>query len=198
MERHYDAIDFQIHCISSTEGQISSFAQAFYLQNLANVSQALDEAGQNCLVFRVAQDRQIAVPVLRAAKLVWIYFCLKYMKEVHKFSGFIYSDWFACDSMNGEHKALGVSMVNFLLTATNSDLQISIAKDPKQSEADILADWLVGWCNFSRSTGKDSDFAKRFEVLSDRDHGRFDAVHYMRFCGLFSLLQRREDSGVAD
>lgn len=80
--------------------------------------------------------------------------------------------------MNSEHKALGVSMVNFLLTATNLDLQISIAKDPQQPDADILADWLVGWCNFSKSTGALTDFAKRFEVLRDRDPDKLDAFHY--------------------
>jgi hypothetical protein len=178
MERHYDDIDFRIHCISSTEGQISNFSQAFYLQNLENVSQALDAKGKNCLVFQVAKDKQIAIPVLRAAKLLWIYYCLKYTKEVHQLHGFLHSDWFACDSMSGEVKALGVSMVNFLLTATKLDLQISIAKDPKKSEADILSDWLCGWCNFARSTGRTTDLAKRFEALSNRDPSKFDAIHY--------------------
>jgi hypothetical protein len=178
MERNYDDIDFRIQCISSTEGEISNFAQAFYLQNLENVSQALDAKGKNCLVFRVSKDKQIAIPVLRAAKLLWIYFCLKYMKEFHQLDGVLYSDWFACDSMSGEHKALGVSMVNFLLTATKLGIQISIATDPKNSEADILADWLVGWCNFARSTGAATDFAKRFEILRDRDHRKFEAIEY--------------------
>jgi hypothetical protein len=98
------------------------------------------------------------------------------MKEVHQLHGFLHSDWFACDSMSGEVKALGVSMVNFLLTATKLDLQISIAKDPKKS--DILSDWLCGWCNFARSTGATTDLAKRFEALSDRDPSKFDAIHY--------------------
>jgi len=178
IERHYDDIDFRIHCISSTEGQISTFTQAFYLQNLENVSQALDAKGKNRIVFRVDKDKQIAVPVLRAAKLLWIYYCLKYLKEVHQLRGFLYSDWFACDSMSGEVKALGVSIVNFLLNATKLDVQISIAKDPKKSEANVLSDWLRGWCNFSRSTGATTAFAKRFEVLSERDPNKFNAIHY--------------------
>lgn len=178
MERHYDDIDFRVHCISSTEGQISNFTQAFYLQNLENVRQALDAKGKNCLVFQVTKDKHIAIPVLRAAKLLWIYYCLKYMKEVHKLHGFLYSDWFACDSMDSEVKALGVSAVNFLLTTTKLDLQISIAKVPKKSEADILSDWLCGWCNFAGSTGATTDFAKRFEALSDRDPSKFEAIHY--------------------
>ncbi|MBX9658821.1 MAG: hypothetical protein K2X00_09660 [Nitrospiraceae bacterium] len=178
MERHYDDLDFQIHCISSTEGQISNFTQAFYLQNLRNISQALDAKGKPCLVFQVAQDKQISIPVLRAAKLLWIYYCLKYMMEAKQLHGFLYSDWFASDSYSGEVKALGVSMVNFLLTATKLDLQISIAKDPRMSEADILSDWLCGWCNFSRSTGATTEIAKRFEMLSKRDSNKFDAIHY--------------------
>ena len=80
--------------------------------------------------------------------------------------------------MSGEVKALGVSMVNFLLTATKLDLQISIAEDPKKFEADLLSDWLSGWCNFTRTTGATTDFAKRFEALSDRDPSKFDAIHY--------------------
>lgn len=100
------------------------------------------------------------------------------MKEIHQITGFLYSDWFACDSMRGEVKALGVSMVNFLLTATKLNLQISIAEDPKNSEADILSDWLCGWCNFAKSTGATTDFATRLEGLSLRDPSRFDAIHY--------------------
>ena len=80
--------------------------------------------------------------------------------------------------MSGEVKALGVSVVNFLLTATKLDVQISIAKDPRKSEADLLSDWLGGWCNFSRSTGATAAFAKRFEELSERDPSKFDAIHY--------------------
>ena len=178
MEKHYDDIDFRIHCISSTEGRISNFTQAFYLQNLENVSQALDAKGENCLVFRVAKDKTITLPVLRAAKLLWIYYCLKYLKEVHQLHGFLHSDWFACDSESGKNKAVGVSTVNFLLTATNLDLQISIAKDPKNYEADLLSDWLVGWCNFSRGAGLTTDFSKRFEALGERNPSKFEAIHY--------------------
>lgn len=178
VEQHYNDIDFRIHCISSTEGQISNFAQAFYLQNLANVSQAPDAKGKNCLVFRVEESNEIAIPVLRAAKLLWIYYCLKYMMEVHQMHGFLYSDWFACDSTNGKVQALGVSVVNFLLAATKLDLQISIAKDPKDSEADLLSDWLGGWCNFAKSTGATTNLAKRFQALSDRDPSKFEAIDY--------------------
>jgi hypothetical protein len=180
MELHFSDIDFCIHCISSNEGQISNFAQAFYLQNLENISQSVDQRGKNTLVFQVAKDKQIALPVLRAAKLLWIYHCLKYMKEVRQLHGFLYSDWFACDSMSGEVKALGVSMVNFLLNATKMDLQVSIAKDPKNSEADLLSDWLSGWCNFAKGTGAGTDFARQFETLSARDSNKFDAIHFDR------------------
>jgi hypothetical protein len=110
--------------------------------------------------------------------------------EVHQMHGFLHSDWFACDSMGGEVKALGVSMVNFLLTATKLDLQISIAKDPKKSEADLLSDWLGGWCNFSKSVGATTNFAKRFQALSDRDPSKFEAIHYA--CNFEVQSERRQ------
>jgi len=178
MEKHFSDIDFRIHCISSTEGEISNFTQAFYLQNLANIRQALDPNGKTLLIFKVANDKEITIPVLRAAKLLWIYYCLKYMIEVHQLHGLLYSDWFAFDSMDGEVKALGVSIVNFLLSATKLDLQISIAKDPNEFEADLLSDWLVGWCSYARTTNPASDFSQLFDVLSERDPSKFEAIHF--------------------
>jgi hypothetical protein len=178
LDRRFDEMDFLVHCITSTEGQISRFVNAFYLQNLKNITQRLDAKGRNCLVFQVSTNDQIQLPVLQAAKLLWIYFCVKYMKEQHGLEGFIHSDWFACDSYLAPQKALGVSMVNFLLSSSGIGLQVSISKDPKQSEADLLSDWLSGWCNFARSSALDHEFAKRFEALLQRNPNKFAAVHF--------------------
>ena len=78
-------------CISSTESDISYFAQALYLQNLQVISQEPDKRLRNQLVFRLDNGKLVKLPVLRAAKLIWIYFALKYMREVVGLDGFIFS-----------------------------------------------------------------------------------------------------------
>jgi len=178
MDQHFDELDFLVHCISSTEGQISKFANSFYLQNLKNITQRVDAKGRNCLVFQVSTNDQIQLPVLQAAKLLWIFFCVKYMKEQHGLDGFIYSDWFACDSYFTPQKAIGVSMVNFLLASVGIGLQVSISEDPKRSEADLLSDWLCGWCNVAKSSAPNHEFARRFEALLQRNPNKFEAVHF--------------------
>jgi hypothetical protein len=174
----FDEIDFIIHCVSSTEGQISNFANALYLQNLSIISQRVDTKGRNCLVFRLTETEERVVPVLRAAKLIWIFFCVRYMKEVHNLSGFLYSDWFSCDTPGAHPNTMGVSLVNLLLSSTEVGLQLSIAVDPRRSEADLLSDWVSGWCNSTKSGIGPSEFARQFEVLSERNPAKFEAVHF--------------------
>lgn len=168
VDKHYDAIDFAVHCISSTEGQISAFANALFLQNLQNIRQETDAKGRNCLVFNVSEQKTIRMPALRAAKLIWIYFCMKYMKEAHNLSGFVYSDWFSNDTDAGEDKALGVAMVNFLLNSTGVGLQLSISNSPASSEADLLSDWFAGWSNSSKSGTANSELVAKFDALVER------------------------------
>jgi hypothetical protein len=178
VEKHYDELDFVVHCISSTEHQISLFANVMYWQNFHNIRQEPDKRGRNCLVFKITEDKIVSMPALRAAKLIWIYFCIKYMKEVHNLSGFIYSDWFACDSMDGEHKALGVAMVNFLLRSTGFDLQLSIAERPSESEADFLSDWFAGWSNSSKNGTGTKALVTRFDALTDRTPHKIDWIMF--------------------
>lgn len=168
VDKHYDAIDFAVHCISSTEGQISAFANALFLQNLQNIRQETDAKGRNCLVFNVSEQKTIRMPALRAAKLIWIYFCMKYMKEAHNLSGFVYSDWFSNDTDAGEDKALGVAMVNFLLNSTGVGLHLSISNSPASSEADLLSDWFAGWSNSSKSGTANSELVAKFDALVER------------------------------
>lgn len=118
------------------------------------------------------------MPALRAAKLIWIYFCIKYMREEKNLDGYIFSDWFSCDATVGETKALGVSMVNFLLSSTGMGLQVSIAKDPSQGEADLLSDWFAGWSNSTNGGSKDSELGRRFKALTDRASPKIDFVSY--------------------
>jgi hypothetical protein len=178
IEKHYDTIDFEVHCISSTEGQISLFANALYLQNLQVIGQEFDAKGRNCLVFKINDQKSIRIPTLRAAKLIWIYFCIKYMKEVHNLSGFIYSDWFSNDTYDGEDKALGVAMVNFLLSKTGIDLQLSIADVPGSSEDDLLSDWFAGWGNSSKGGTATAELAAKFNAMIAREPRKIDWVLY--------------------
>jgi hypothetical protein len=174
----YDQMDFSVHCISSREAQISQFAQAFFLQNNQNITQELDSKGRNCLVFKITQEKTIKMPVLRAAKLLWIYFCVKYMKEVNDLTGFIFSDWFSADVPEGEDKALGVSFVNFLLAQTGINLQLSIAHQPSQSEADLLSDWFAGWSNSSKGGTGNPELTATFNELIERAPQKIDWIMF--------------------
>lgn len=176
--KNYNSIDLSVHCISSTEAQISQFVQVFFLQNLPNITQELDAKGRNCLVFKISEDKKIRLPVLRAAKLIWIYFCIKYMKGVNQLAGFIYSDWFSADAMVGEDKALGISMVNFLLSSTGLNLQLSIPHDPGGSEADLLSDWFAGWSNSSKGGPASPELATKFDELIERSPMKIDWIMY--------------------
>jgi hypothetical protein len=178
VNQYIDQIDFKVHCISSTEGEISEFAQAFYMLNFENVRQEGDERGRNTLVFRVSHSKEIKVPVLRAGKLLWIYFVFKYLKEVHNLNGFIFSDWFANDSVEGEERGLGVAIVNFLLKSGGIDLQLSLPNVPSESEADLLSDWFAGWCNSSKTENVDPIIAQEFETLIERHGEKVDWIRY--------------------
>jgi len=178
IDNHYDEIDFEVHCISSTESHISDFANAFFLKNIENISQEPDAKGRNYLSFRIGKHKIVRMPALRAAKIIWIYFCIKYMKEVHGLNGFIYSDWFSHDTLTGEDKAVGVAMVNFLLSSTGVGLQLSIAKTPSKSEADLLSDWFAGWSNSSKSGMLGSELSEKFDILIERAPHKIDWIMY--------------------
>ena len=179
-------------CISSTESDISYFAQALYLQNLQVISQEPDKRLRNQLVFRLDNGKLVKLPVLRAAKLIWIYFALKYMREVVGLDGFIFSDWFACDSMIGPDKAVGVTLVNLMLAGSRLGLQLSIATDPSDSEADLLSDWFAGWCNSSKCGVGVPELAVEFDRLIERQPQKVDWIYYA--CG----LQIRDEGNPAD
>lgn len=176
--RNYEDMDFSVHCISSTEGEISNIAQAFYVQNLSKIRQELDEKGRNCLVFKITDTKEIKIPVLRAGMLIWIFYVIKYMKDENRLNGFIYSDWFSTDTTTGEDKALGVSMVNFLLKSTRVDLQLSIPNDPGSAEADLLSDWFAGWCNSSKTSNVDVEINAGFEKVIGLDGNKIDWVEF--------------------
>jgi hypothetical protein len=184
VESRYDQIDFGVHCISSTETDVSEFTKALYVQNLDNITQEEDQRGRNYLVFTINGEKTLRIPVLRAARLIWVFSCLKYLKDVHNMEGFIYSDWFAGDTAEGEDPAVAVGLVNFLLKSTGTDLQLSIARNPRDSEADLLSDWFAGWSNSSRSGTVDGDIAVRFDELLQRQPAKVD---WVRLCCNFQV-----------
>lgn len=175
---YYDDIDFSVHCISSTEAEISNFAQAFYWENLNNITQELDDKNRNCLVFRINKAREIKIPVLRAAMLIWMYYSIKYMKDENQLNGFIYSDWFSGDKATGEDKALGVAMVNFLLKRTGLELELKLPIVPASAEADLLSDWFAGWCNSSKTGSVQEEIKEGFEKVLELNPKKIDWIDY--------------------
>ena len=179
INRNYEDIDFSVHCISSTEGEISRFAQMFYLDNLEKITQELDDKNGNCLVFKISETKTVKVPVLRAAILIWIYYVVKYMKDEKQLTGFIYSDWLSGDRPEmKKDKALGVGLINFLLKATGIDLRLSIALDPKNEEPTLLSDWFSGWSNSSKNGSIDEYIKEAFDQVVERSGEKIDWIMY--------------------
>jgi len=171
VNRNYDEIDFTVHCISSTEAEISQFAQMFYLQNHENITQELDERNRNCLVFKISEKQIVKFPALRVGIIIWTYYAIKYMKEVNNLNGFIYSDWFSGNQS-------GVGMVNFLLQSSGIELKLSLPINPGDSEADLLSDWFAGWSNGSKIGIVDDDIREGFEGVLEREPKKIDWLMY--------------------
>lgn len=179
LEKNKNDLDFKVYCISSNESQISIFANAFYLSNIGNIVQENDSKGRNCLVFRITDAKTLKIPALRAANLIWIYYCLKYLCEEKGINGFIYSDWFSNDSMQGDDKAVGVAIVNYFLKTSNLGIQISIAKPNTTRYDDIISDWFAGWTNSSRNRKVDQEIIDSFEkFLVDKP----DVIEWIEYC----------------
>lgn len=113
IDQNIHNIDFKVYCISSKESDISHITQGFYSSNLNNISQEQNDNGKNYLVFKITQNDTIKMPVLRAARLIWAFECLRMLNSEFKLEGKILSDWFASDSYETAVPAVGVSLVNF-------------------------------------------------------------------------------------
>lgn len=145
-------MDFQVNCISTSEGEMSWFAWVFYMQNRELVTQRLDAKGRNCLVFKISADKEPQFPVLRAGYLIWYHHVIRYLAEVQMITGKLISDNFANDQEGpGDGKALGVSFVNFLLEQSKSELRISLPVTERYKSCDRLSDYFCGWVNSVRS-----------------------------------------------
>jgi hypothetical protein len=150
--KYSSEIDFQVNCVSTSEGEMSWFAWAFYVQNRRHVTQRFDAKNRNCLVFQINIEKDMSFPVLRAGYLIWYHHVVRYLAESQNIKGKLISDNFACDQEGpGDGKALGVSFVNFLLNQSKSDLQISLPITERYKACDRLSDYFCGWVNSVRS-----------------------------------------------
>jgi len=159
-------IDFQINCVSTSEGEMSWFAWTFYMQNRRLVTQRLDAKNRNCLVFQINNEKDISFPVLRAGYLIWYHYVVRYLSEFQDIRGKLLSDKFACDKKGpGDGKAVGVSFVNSLLKQSGLDLRISLPITERYRECDRLSDFFCGWVNSVRSkTATESHVRKLGEL----------------------------------
>lgn len=161
-------IDFKVNCVSTSEGKMSWFAWAFYMQNQRLVSQRLDDKKRNCLVFQISDKKEIAFPVLRAGHLIWYHHVIRYLAKVQKIDGMLLSDNFACDEEGpGEGKALGVSFVNYLMFQSKSDLRVSLPTNDRFRECDRLSDYFCGWVNSVRSEIAVDEHVNKLAELED-------------------------------
>lgn len=150
--KYASEIDFRVNCVSTSEGEMSWFAWAFFMQNQRHVTQRLDARSRNSLVFKISTERDLQFPVLRAGYLIWYHNVIRYLAESRNIKGKLISDNFACDQEGpGDGKALGVSFVNFLLTQSKSDLQVSLATTERYRACDRMSDYFCGWVNSVRS-----------------------------------------------
>jgi hypothetical protein len=150
--KYSSEIDFQVNRVSTSEGEMSWFAWAFYAQNRRHVTQRFDAKNRNCLVFQINIEKVMSFPVLRAGYLIWYHHVVRYLAESQNIKGKLISDNFACDQAGpGDGKALGGSFVNFLLNQSKSDLQISLPITERYKACDRLSDYFCGWVNSVRS-----------------------------------------------
>lgn len=175
--RYSNEIDFRVNCVSTSEGEMSWFAWAFYMQNQSHVSQRLDARSRNCLVFRITTEQDLQFPVLRAGYLIWYHHVIRYLAESRNIKGKLLSDNFANDQEGpGEGRALAVSFVNFLLTQSKSDLQISLPITERYKACDRLSDYFCGWVNSVRSNTATESHVQKLAALEAQPKKFIDNV----------------------
>lgn len=167
-------LKFKINSVSSSEGNMSWFAWAFYMQNLSLIKQQTDLKGRNCLVFSGIRRDGIAFPVLRAGYLIWYHHVIRYLVEAKGLSGKFLSDNFCADE---EGKAIGVGFVNFLLQAVSGHAPISLPLNDRFRALDVLSDNICGWVNDVRIGIADQNLVLALQTLRE-DSSLFDDVEY--------------------
>jgi hypothetical protein len=174
---HANEIDFRVNCVSTKEGEMSWFAWAFYMQNQRHVSQRLDAKGRNCLVFKITTEQDLHFPVLRAGYLIWYHHVIQYLAESQSIRGMLLSDDFANDQPGpGEGKAEAVSFVNYLLTQSKSELQVSLPITDRYKSCDRLSDYFCGWVNSVRSNSAIESHVQKLAELENHPKHFIDNV----------------------
>src|SRR5712691_540121 len=96
---HAHELDFSITCVSSSEGEMSWFAWAFYFPNRHLITQRTDAKGRNCLIFELGNGESVEFPVLRAGYLIWYHNVIRYLSDGKGLRGKFLSDNFCNDEV---------------------------------------------------------------------------------------------------
>lgn len=177
--KHSNEIDFMVNCISSLEGKMSWFAQAFYMQNNTLITQKIDAKGRNCLVFQISSENSLSFPVLRAGYLIWYHHVIKYLGEFKGITGKFLSDNFCADEVGpGDGKALGVGFVNFLLKPSPLGIQVSLPTNDRYRQCDQLSDYFCGWVNSVRSGVSNEKHQRQLAELESTPNKFMDNIIY--------------------
>ena len=96
---HAHELDFSITCVSSSEGEMSWFAWAFYFPNRHLIIQRTDAKERNCLIFQLGNGESIGFPVLRAGYLIWYHNVIRYLSDGKGLRGKFLSDNFCNDEV---------------------------------------------------------------------------------------------------
>lgn len=171
-------IDFQVNCISTTEGEMGWFAWLFYTQNRNLVTLKHDSKNRTCLDFNNMDS--LSFPVLRAGYLIWYHHVIRYLDNVKNISGMLLADNFASDTIGpGDGKALGVSFVNYLLAQCHSNLRVSLAlTEPLNPYLgyDRISDYFCGWINSIRSETCTALHKQQFNVIEAHPSSFIDSI----------------------
>jgi hypothetical protein len=172
-------LDFNITCVSSSEGEMSWFAWAFYFPNRHLITQKTDQKGRNCLHFKVNDGESIYFPVLRAGYLIWYHQVIRYLVDGKGICGKFLSDNFSNDEVGpGAGKARGVAFVNWLLNMRDPRPQISLPTNNRFRRMDLLSDHFCGLANTIWSGTATEAQAAGFKEL---EHLRPDILESIQF-----------------
>lgn len=184
-------LDFSISCVSSSEGEMSWFAWAFYFPNRHLIAQKTDAKGRNCLVFELGNGQSVALPVLRAGYLIWYHNVVRYLTDGKGIHGNFLSDNFCADEVGpGPGKAMGVGFVNWLLSMSDVKPQVSLPTNDRFRRLDLLSDHFCGLANTVWSGAATESQAQDFNAF---EQSRPDLCENVRFATNLTVV---DENGV--
>ena len=176
---HAHDLDFSVTCVSSSEGEMSWFAWAFYFPNRHIIAQRRDARGRNCLVFEPGNGQSIVIPVLRAGYLIWYHNVIRYLTDGKGIRGKFLSDNFCADEVGpGPSKAMGVAFVNWLLSMSDVKPQLSLPTNDRFRRMDLLSDHFCGLANTTWSQTATESQSRNFKALEESRPDLFENVKF--------------------